>query len=600
MTHITCVLLVFFALCLFQVNADLIPGFRAPAVPLIVRSPYLSIWSVSDNLYDTETQYWDGNPNPLHSYIRIDGNILRLMGTDDEKLPTKTTTAEQISVQIFPTQTIYSFNALNQIQVNITFTTPLLVNDYDKLSLPITYITYQFKSLDNKNHSVQIYFDIGGEFSVQNYEEVVEWKTSSISSNVTCSSMGTLQQAYMKTTGDRVSIDWGYGYLCSTLQSTVQNTIGAGWKARMHFIREGNLPPMDSIQPRPLEIGFITMSSTYELTVSSEISSVYWILAYDQVWSINYFDEFLAPYWRRDGTTPEQMLTKAYQSYDNLMKECSSFDKQLISNLTEAWGDSYATLASAAYRQSLASSELVWKPNKNNNKTGEAWYMLKEISSDGDLATVDVTFPACPLLFILNPDLVKKQILPVFEYANNETSVLYTFRFAPHHLGSYPVGWILPYQQENMPVEETGNLLLMTAGITLLSHGDTSWFYPKYWDLFNTWGNYLVHHLPDPGNQLCTDDFEGPSPHNVNLAAKGIVALGAFSYLCNFVGEFQQADYYMNVAKNYTIDWQVMAFTMNDSSIPYYKKQYNLDVCIFLILFSNLITFFLGFLVFKI
>ena len=26
--------------------------------------------------------------------------------------------------------------------------------------------------------------------------------------------------------------------------------------------------------------------------------------------------------------------------------------------------------------------------------------------------------------------------------------------------------------------------------------------------------------LPDPGDQLCTDDFEGKSPHNVNLAAK--------------------------------------------------------------------------------
>ncbi len=34
------------------------------------------------------------------------------------------------------------------------------------------------------------------------------------------------------------------------------------------------------------------------------------------------------------------------------------------------------------------------------------------------------------------------------------------------------------------------------------------------------WGDYMVSSLPDPGNQLCTDDFEGPSPYNVNLAAK--------------------------------------------------------------------------------
>jgi len=45
------------------------------------------------------------------------------------------------------------------------------------------------------------------------------------------------------------------------------------------------------------------------------------------------------------------------------------------------------------------------------------------------------------------------------------------------------------------------------------------------------WGNYLTTALPDPGNQLCTDDFEGPSPHNANLAAKGIVALEVTSSL---------------------------------------------------------------------
>ena len=39
-------------------------------------------------------------------------------------------------------------------------------------------------------------------------------------------------------------------------------------------------------------------------------------------------------------------------------------------------------------------------------------------------------------------------------------------------------------------------------------------------DLLKTWADYLASSLPDPGDQLCTDDFEGVSPHNVNLAAK--------------------------------------------------------------------------------
>ena len=38
--------------------------------------------------------------------------------------------------------------------------------------------------------------------------------------------------------------------------------------------------------------------------------------------------------------------------------------------------------------------------------------------------------------------------------------------------------------------------------------------------VLETWAEYLNASLPDPGNQLCTDDFEGPSPHNVNLALK--------------------------------------------------------------------------------
>jgi len=46
-------------------------------------------------------------------------------------------------------------------------------------------------------------------------------------------------------------------------------------------------------------------------------------------------------------------------------------------------------------------------------------------------------------------------------YGNNETNIPYNKPWAPHHLGYYPVGNILPSKQEDMPVEETANMLLM-------------------------------------------------------------------------------------------------------------------------------------------
>ena len=53
-------------------------------------------------------------------------------------------------------------------------------------------------------------------------------------------------------------------------------------------------------------------------------------------------------------------------------------------------------------------------------------------------------------------------------------------------------------------------------------------------DVLITWGNFIVASLPDPGNQLCTDDFEGQSPHNVNLAAKVLVSTLFFFFSCPF------------------------------------------------------------------
>lgn len=73
---------------------------------------------------------------------------------------------------------------------------------------------------------------------------------------------------------------------------------------------------------------------------------------------------------------------------------------------------------------------------------------MKEISSDGDVSTVDVVYPASPLILYRNIELERMLLIPILVYANNETSkygdgTTYKFKWAPHHLGLWPVSYIL-------------------------------------------------------------------------------------------------------------------------------------------------------------
>jgi hypothetical protein len=54
-------------------------------------------------------------------------------------------------------------------------------------------------------------------------------------------------------------------------------------------------------------------------------------------------------------------------------------------------------------------------------------------------------------------------------------------------------------------MEESANMLLMLAGI--VQRLNTTDFLQPYWNVMETWAQYLNSSLPDPGNQLCTDDF---------------------------------------------------------------------------------------------
>ena len=109
---------------------------RAPAVPLVTYDPYFSIWSMSDSLNDDPTRHWTSVPHPLTGEVTLNEKIYRFMGVGDSDA------MQQISVDVTPMSTAYRFRCPG-LELAVTFTTPLLLDDLTVLSRPVTYLAIQ-------------------------------------------------------------------------------------------------------------------------------------------------------------------------------------------------------------------------------------------------------------------------------------------------------------------------------------------------------------------------------------------------------------------------------------------------------------------------
>ena len=241
---------------------------------------------------------------------------------------------------------------------------------------------------------------------------------------------------------------------------------------------------------------------TWKLTLAADGGSSvrYLVFAYDEVESMDYFGDRLAPYWRHifQGS-PSRMLESAHANYFQTRSACTKFDNDLVTKLTTSGtpvGSTYATLCALAYRQTTGAMTVVW-----NSQYDTPWVFMKEISSDGDVSTVDVIYPASPFFLALAPETLRKLLIPILEYANNATSIQYNLTWAPNHLGTWPICDLIPSKQEQMPMEETGNLLVMLAAIAQRQDKQVDYLKP-YIKLLHIWGRFLNSTLPDPGNQV--------------------------------------------------------------------------------------------------
>ncbi|MBN1362970.1 MAG: DUF4965 domain-containing protein [Sedimentisphaerales bacterium] len=530
-----------------------------PATPLVACDPYFSIWSPAAKLTDANTVHWTGKPHRLTSMVRIDGKPYRIMGAAPAELPA----LNQTGLSVLPTRTIYTFEGAG-IALTLTFMTPALPEDIDILSRPVTYLTYDFRATDGKEHQVQVYFDASAELVVNEPQQEVVWGTSSLTMQtagtpggmqnpliLAIAKMGSKDQPILAKRGDDIRIDWGYLYTAAPMRDVLDYGVAVASQARQRFISEGRIPESDGRQPRAASDAMPASAMLFDLgQVDAQPVSRWLMLAYDDLYSIQYMKKNLRPYWRRNGWEAADLLKASAEEYESLKKRCEAFDRELMADLTQAGGVKYAKLAALAYRHCFAAGKFVADTN------GQPISFCKENHSNGCIGTSDVFYPMSPQFLLFGPSVARSFLVPFMNYAASDR---WKFPFAPHDLGQYPHANGQRYgggersEENQMPVEESGNLLILMAAVAQME-GNAD-FAKLYWPQLEQWAEYLKAKGFDPENQLCTDDFAGHLAHNVNLSAKAICGLGAFAKLCEMTGDQAKAAEYAGIAKEFARRW---------------------------------------------
>jgi len=524
---------------------------RPPAVPLVAHDPYLSIWSMTDRLTDSGTVHWTGKPNSLAALARIDGKTYRVMGRDRQPSPA----LDQTRLEVLPTRTIYEFSG-GGIALTLTFFTPALPEDLDVLSRPLTYIEWRVSATDGREHEAAIYFEAASDLVVNTADQPVVSARYQLDGQPVLR-MGSRDQPILAKRGDDLRIDWGYLYLAADKPDGVSEAVSLRQQARAAFETTGHLPDSDNFaEPGAAPRGAVNVLA-YSIAlgrVGTSPVSRYLMIAYDDLYSIEYFERRERAWWRRKGADAAELLRTGRRDHDSLLARSQAFDTELMADMTRVGGERYARLAALAYRQTLAAHKLV------ADIDGTPMYFPKENFSNGCISTVDVIYPSSPFTLLFNPKLLRAQLQPVLEYARMER---WRWPFAPHDLGTYPQANGQVYgggertEENQMPVEESGNMLIMLAALARVE--GSAAYAEKYWPELTRWAEYLKEKGLDPENQLSTDDFAGHLAHNANLSIKAILALGSYGMLADMIGRKQDAALYRKTAQEFARKWLDLA-----------------------------------------
>ncbi|KAF2216730.1 hypothetical protein CERZMDRAFT_31899 [Cercospora zeae-maydis SCOH1-5] len=544
---------------------------RPPAIPLAVRTPYLSTWQAAGSnggnggyLAGQWPTFWAGQINGWTGLIRVDGETYTWMGKPDP-LPT---TVKQTAFEYTSTRSIFTMDIDGKVSMNITFLSPVSPTDKEKQGLPVSYVSVNVQSSDGGDHDVSIYTDISAEWTSGDRSKVAEWSRGTARgmgaaadhANVAYHKVWRQEQQEFSEDADQAA--WGNWYYTTEDSTQLTFQSGADVNVRKQFTETGTLANTDDTNFRAIKEAFPVFAFAKDLgSVGNQNVETLFTITLLQRNSVQFATgvnqiQSMPAYWRAVyGDDELSAVATMYSDYYDGSVSCSALDAQVDRDARAVGGSDYATITSLAVRQAFASVQLAGTKD-------EHYLFLKEISSNGNFQTVDVVFPFHPILMYLNPDWMKLILDPLF--INMEAPGLWPQDYAIHDLGEhYPNATGHPDGKAALqPLEECGNMLIMTLAYAQRTKNVD--YLNTHWDSLHKWGQWLIsNNSVIPFNQISTDDFAGKLANQTNLALKGIIGLKAASMIADLTGRSTEAKEYDDQSRDWINQWQQLGNIRN-------------------------------------
>ncbi len=532
---------------------------RPPATPLIVRDPYVSTWQPANALPGTWPTFWAGRTKAITGIARVDGHPFVFLGAPLGAGKPLAPPMTQTGLTVTPTQSRYQLEG-GGVRLHLDFLSPIEPTDLKRMSVPLGYVFASAQSADGKPHTVSVYFDITGEWAHGDDNAPITWNRVAVPNGpqpLTAFAVAAAEPKVLGETNDYPM--WGTAVFAAENRPGLTTRIGEDTSVRLAAAVNGTLDnSVDTDQPRAINNRWPVFAFNFALGQVGSAETKPLVLAIGDVRdpAVSYQKAPVPPLWRAYWADWPPMLAAFDQDAGAARARADKMDAKVTADATKAGGAKYAALCTLALRQAFGATEMV-------GTTAKPWMFMKEISSDGNISTVDIMYPAFPVFLYASPRLLRYQMEPLFQYAE---SGLFKQPFAPHDIGaSYPnADGHNDGGGENMPVEESANMLIMTAAyLRYAPKAEAAEYARLHYKILKQWSDYLLSVPPggtspnalDPQFQNQTDDFTGPIAHSVNLALKGILGVGAMGQIASFAGNTADASKYSAAARDMIGQW---------------------------------------------